>query len=102
ANRLSRPPRRPPRAADRYSGRRRPGTCRLVGKRLRTASRGGIRRRDARCARRLPAVRQGEPARVAVEPERREAALPGYGVGLMEPRGLEPLTFWLPARRSPS
>ena len=71
---------------DRFVGRiepridrdRRPrgGARRLVGERLRAAPRRGVRRRDARRAARLPALRRREPPRLGTPPRNGETALP--------------------------
>src|SRR5207247_2573474 len=60
--------RRPDRAADRPRRRSRAGARRLVGGRLRAAPRRRVRRRDARRAPRLPALRRREPPRVGTPP----------------------------------
>ncbi len=60
---------------DRDRGRR-AGARRLVGGRLRAAPRRRVRRRDARRAPRVPALRGRGPSRVGTPPRNREAALP--------------------------
>ena len=60
---------------DRADGPR-AGARPLVGGRLRAAPRRGVRRRDARRAPRLPALRRREPPRVGAAPPNGEAALP--------------------------
>ena len=65
---LPRPLRRPDRAADRPGRRPRADARRLVGERLRASARRGVRRRDARRAPRLPALRSREPPRVGTPP----------------------------------
>ena len=65
---LRRPLRRPDRAADRPGASPRGGARRLVGGRLRAAPRRRVRRRDARGAARVPALRGRGPSRVGTAP----------------------------------
>ena len=83
ADALPRPPRRPDRAAHRP--RRRPGAGArpLVGGRLRAAPHRGLRRRDARRAPRLPALRRRDPPRVGAAPRDGETAVSHA----LDPRG---------------
>ena len=70
-----RPPRRPDRAAHRPRFRTGAGARPLVGGRLRAAPHRGLRRRDARRAPRLPALRRRDPHRVGAAPRTGETTV---------------------------